>query len=162
MLGLFAFILIMVGAINWFCIGLLQFDFVAGLFGSQASIFSRIAYVAVGISAIIILFNLIKNKGKVVFNLTRLKTKFSKKKEESKVTQSQPETTPATAKNGAMESGSDMENIKSPNATTQNDLNIRFESLKNHMESSNDMAYPKSNAPSTQAIRNNDNHTNEY
>ena len=159
MLGLFAFILVMVGAINWFCIGLLQFDFVAGLFGSQASIFSRIAYVAVGISAIIILFNLIKNKGKVVFNLSKIKAKFSKKKEEAKVTQSQPETTPATAKNGAMESGADMGNINPQNQppSTEN-----FQSPTSQMESSNDMTYPKSNAPSTQAIRNNDNHTNEY
>ncbi len=159
MLSLFAFILVMVGAINWFCIGLLQFDFVAGLFGSQASIFSRIAYVAVGISAIIILFNLIKNKGKVVFNLSKIKAKFSKKKEEAKVTQSQPETTPATAKNGAMESGADMGN---PNIQNQSTSTENFQSPTSQMESSNDMAYPKSNAPSTQAIRNNDNHTNEY
>ena len=68
MLSLIAFILAIVGSINWFCIGLLQFDFVAGLFGSQSSIFSRIIYVAVGLSAFILLFNLIKNKGKITFD----------------------------------------------------------------------------------------------
>ena len=57
MLSLIAFILAIIGSINWFCIGLLQFDFVAGLFGSQSSIFSRIIYVAVGLSAFILLFN---------------------------------------------------------------------------------------------------------
>ena len=68
MLSLIAFILAIIGSINWFCIGLLQFDFVAGLFGSQSSIFSRIIYVAVGLSAFILLFNLIKNKGKITFD----------------------------------------------------------------------------------------------
>ena len=65
MLGIFSFIVLIIGALNWFCIGLLQFDFVAGLFGSQASIFSRIIYVAVGVSAFIVLSILIKNKGKM-------------------------------------------------------------------------------------------------
>ncbi len=76
MLALISFILVIVGAINWFCIGLLQFDFVAGLFGSQSSIFSRIVYIAVGLAALILLFNLIENKGKIKFNF--------KKKQENK------------------------------------------------------------------------------
>lgn len=80
MLGIFSFIVLIIGALNWFCIGLLQFDFVAGLFGSQASIFSRIIYVAVGVSAFIVLSILIKNKGKIVFNLSKIKEKFMKKK----------------------------------------------------------------------------------
>lgn len=82
MLGIFSFIVLIIGAVNWFFIGLLQFDFVAGLFGSQASIFSRIVYVAVGVSAFIILSILIKNKGKIVFNLSKIKEKFAKRKAE--------------------------------------------------------------------------------
>lgn len=68
MLTLISFIILMVGAINWFCIGLLQFDFVAGLFGSQSSIFSRIVYFIVGLSALVVLYNLISNRGRIVFD----------------------------------------------------------------------------------------------
>ena len=75
MLGLISFIAVIVGAINWFCIGLLQFDFVAGLFGSQSSIFSRIVYIAVGLGALILLFNLIENKGKIKFNFKKKQIK---------------------------------------------------------------------------------------
>lgn len=77
MLALISFILIMVGSVNWFCIGLLQYDFIAGLFGSQASIFSRIIYFAVGLAALVILYNLIVNKGKVVFNFKKKEVKSS-------------------------------------------------------------------------------------
>ena len=75
MLGLISFIVVIIGAINWFCIGLLQFDFVAGLFGSQSSIFSRIVYIAVGLGALILLFNLIENKGKIKFNFKKKQIK---------------------------------------------------------------------------------------
>lgn len=71
MLALISFILVMVGSINWFCIGLLQFDFVAGLFGSQSSIFSRIVYIAVGLGALMLIYNLIENKGKIKFNFKK-------------------------------------------------------------------------------------------
>ncbi len=71
MLALISFIVVMVGAINWFCIGLLQYDFVAGLFGSQSSMFSRIVYIAVGLGALVLLYNLIENKGKIKFNFKK-------------------------------------------------------------------------------------------
>ncbi len=71
MLALISFIAVIIGAINWFCIGLLQYDFVAGLFGSQSSIFSRIVYIVVGLGALILLFNLIENKGKIKFNFKK-------------------------------------------------------------------------------------------
>ena len=73
MLALFSLILVLVGCANWLCIGLLQFDFVAGLFGSQSNIFSRIVYVIVGIAAIILAVNIIKNKGRIAFNFKDLK-----------------------------------------------------------------------------------------
>jgi len=72
MLALFSLILVIIGCANWLCIGLLQFDFVAGLFGSQSNIFSRIVYVIVGIAAIILTVNIIKNKGKIGFNFKKL------------------------------------------------------------------------------------------
>lgn len=75
MIALISLILVLVGCANWLTIGLLQFDFVAGLFGSQANIFSRIVYVIIGVSAVIVCINLIKNKGKLTFNLKKLNKK---------------------------------------------------------------------------------------
>ena len=77
MLTLFALILVLIGCANWLTIGLLQFDFVAGLFGSQSNIFSRIVYVIVGVAAVVLTVNIIKNKGKLAFNFKKLN--FGKK-----------------------------------------------------------------------------------
>lgn len=75
MISLISFILAIIGCINWLSIGILQFDFVAGIFGSQSNIFSRIVYTLVGIAAVIVTFNLLKNKGKFVIS-------FKKKEDE--------------------------------------------------------------------------------
>jgi len=47
-----ALILMIVGAINWGLIGLLQFDLVASLFGGMSSIISRAIYTLVGAGGI--------------------------------------------------------------------------------------------------------------
>lgn len=65
MLKITAFILTIIGCINWLGIGMLQYDFVAGLFGTQANIFSRIIYTLVGVSAIYLTCVIIANKGKL-------------------------------------------------------------------------------------------------
>lgn len=59
------FILTILGGLNWFTIGILQYDFVAGIFGTQANIFSRLIYALVGMSAIYTLFMAIFHKGKI-------------------------------------------------------------------------------------------------
>lgn len=65
MLSILAFVLVMFGSLNWLCIGFFQYDIVAGLFGYQGSIFSRIIYIVVGICAIYLIFVIIKNKGRL-------------------------------------------------------------------------------------------------
>jgi uncharacterized membrane protein YuzA (DUF378 family) len=55
-LHMFAFILLVVGGLNWLLIGIFNFDLVAVLFGSM-SLLSRIVYVLVGVSAVFELFN---------------------------------------------------------------------------------------------------------
>ena len=65
MLRIVAFIITIVGGINWLAIGMLQYDFVAGIFGTQANLFSRIIYTLVGISAIYLTCVIIANKGKL-------------------------------------------------------------------------------------------------
>jgi uncharacterized protein len=47
-----ALILVIVGGLNWLLVGLFQYDLVAGIFGGQDAVVSRIVYVLVGISAI--------------------------------------------------------------------------------------------------------------
>ena len=65
MISIFAFIIVIFGSMNWLSIGFFQYDIVAGIFGFQGSIFSRLVYIVVGISAIYLLFSVIKNKGKI-------------------------------------------------------------------------------------------------
>lgn len=50
-----AFILLVVGGLNWLLVGLFAWD-IGSLFGGQAAMISRIVYVLVGLSAIFELF----------------------------------------------------------------------------------------------------------
>ena len=78
MLKIVAFILTILGGLNWLGIGMLQYDFVAGLFGTQANIFSRIIYTIIGVSAIYLTCVIIANKGK----LTTVDKKHKKAEQE--------------------------------------------------------------------------------
>lgn len=84
MITLLAFLIVLIGSINWLSIGMLQYDFIAGLFGYQASIFSRIIYILVGISSLILIFKAFKDKGKI--NLINFG--FKKNKEEKNLIKS--------------------------------------------------------------------------
>ena len=65
MFTVLAFILSTIGSINWLMIGLFQYDFIAGIFGFQASILSRVFYILFGISCFVLVFKLIKGKGSI-------------------------------------------------------------------------------------------------
>ena len=65
MLSIICYIIVMFGCVNWLSIGFFQYDIVAGLFGYQGSIFSRIVYIVVGICAIYLTYSVIKHKGKI-------------------------------------------------------------------------------------------------
>lgn len=60
-----AFALMIVGGVNWLMIGGLQYDFIAGVFGTQANIFSRILYVIFGVATVYILFVTLFGKGRL-------------------------------------------------------------------------------------------------
>ena len=45
-------ILVIIGAVNWGLIGLLRFDLVAMIFGSQSAVMSRIVYGLVGLAGL--------------------------------------------------------------------------------------------------------------
>ncbi len=53
-LWLIAFVLVVVGALNWGLVGLAQFDLVATLFGGSATVISRIVYSLVGIAGLLL------------------------------------------------------------------------------------------------------------
>jgi len=65
MFRIFAFALTCLGGLNWLMIGALQYDFVAGLFGTQANVFSRIIYVIIGVASMYILVVTIFSKGRL-------------------------------------------------------------------------------------------------
>ncbi len=81
MFRLFAFIFTCLGGLNWLMIGALQYDFVAGIFGTQANVFSRIIYVFIGVCSMYILVVTLFSKGRLkLFN-------YKKKKPAKKVTE---------------------------------------------------------------------------
>ncbi len=47
-----ALILVVIGAINWGCIGIFQFDLVAAIFGGVGTVWSRIIYTLVGLAGV--------------------------------------------------------------------------------------------------------------
>jgi uncharacterized membrane protein YuzA (DUF378 family) len=55
----FAFILVIVGGLNWGLVGVLDFNLVSTLFGDMSNL-SRIVYVLVGLSAVYLAVNLKK------------------------------------------------------------------------------------------------------
>ncbi len=82
MLTFIAFALSVAGCINWLLIGILQYDYIAGFFGFQASIMSRIFYVLFGIGAIYLVLRVIINKG--TFKVFERKKKKEKEEKRSK------------------------------------------------------------------------------
>lgn len=83
MFRLFAFLFTCVGGLNWLMIGALQYDFVAGIFGTQANVFSRIIYVFIGVCSIYILVVTLFSKGKLkLFGYKKKKPIKREEKEE--------------------------------------------------------------------------------
>ncbi len=50
-----AFILLVIGGLNWLLVGLFNWD-VGQLFGGQTAVISKIIYILVGLSALVIVF----------------------------------------------------------------------------------------------------------
>lgn len=84
MLSFISFVLVCIGSLNWFSIGVLQYDFVAGLFGSQSNIFSRLIYTLVGIASIVVIANMLKNKGKFTVSFKKANKEYSNYMEEKR------------------------------------------------------------------------------
>ncbi|HLD27630.1 MAG TPA: DUF378 domain-containing protein [Patescibacteria group bacterium] len=61
-LGLIAFILVVIGGLNWGLVGIFDFDLVAWIFGDMSTV-ARIIYILVGLAALYKLFGLKKYCG---------------------------------------------------------------------------------------------------
>lgn len=57
-----ALVIVIIGALNWLCIGIFGFDVVASIFGGQGALISRIVYTLVGIAGIWSITLLFKDK----------------------------------------------------------------------------------------------------
>ena len=123
MITLISLIIVAVGVANWFSIGAFQYDFVAGLFGSQANIFSRLIYVIVGIAGVFLAYSVIKNKGKVILKNKTDKELFTFNKKAKVTTESSKEI-------GEYDHNNDYEYNKTYNTESAKESNI-----DNHIQS---------------------------
>ena len=57
-----AYVLVLIGALNWGLVGIFGFDLVAALFGGQMSLISRIIYSLVGVAGLWSITLLFKEK----------------------------------------------------------------------------------------------------
>lgn len=55
-LHMIAFLLVIIGGLNWLLVGLFQWD-VGALFGGQMGTISRVIYVLVGLAALVLIFS---------------------------------------------------------------------------------------------------------
>ena len=78
MFNFIVFVITQIGAINWLCIGLFQFDFIAGIFGTQANFLSRFLYTIIGLCSIYLIIYVLIKKGNI--NLFGKKEKTKKQK----------------------------------------------------------------------------------
>lgn len=84
MLTFVSFIIVMIGSLNWFFIAAFQYDFVAGFFGTQASLLSRLVYFIIGMASFVLIAMVLKNKGKLKITENSFKQKFKKSESNKK------------------------------------------------------------------------------
>ena len=77
-----SFLIVLFGSINWLSIGMLQYDIIAGFFGTQSSMFSRIIYIIFGFAAIWLIVSAIRQRGKINIVKDRLPLKKLEENEE--------------------------------------------------------------------------------
>lgn len=82
MITFVSFLIVLFGSINWLSIGMLQYDIIAGFFGTQSNIFSRIIYILFGFSAIWLIISAVRQKGKINIVKDRLNLEKLENKED--------------------------------------------------------------------------------
>ena len=79
MITLISYFILLLGAFNWFSIGLMQYDFIAGIFGTQSSFLSRAIYIVVGFAGVWFIITTFLQKGKIKINENGFKRSTAKK-----------------------------------------------------------------------------------
>jgi len=72
MITLISIIMVLIGAINWLCVGLFRFDFVAWVCGGNATVAARIIYGLVGVAGVWITYALIAHRGRLNASLREI------------------------------------------------------------------------------------------
>lgn len=62
LLSKIAFILVLIGAVNWALVGFFKFDLVAALLGGMMSMPARLVYSLVGIAGLFLIYDILANK----------------------------------------------------------------------------------------------------
>ena len=81
MINLVVILILIIGGLNWAGIGFLQYDFIAGFFGTQASIFSRLIYIIIGMATIYFIYMAFKYRGNIKLVDRKGKGKINNQKE---------------------------------------------------------------------------------
>ena len=68
MITLISFFIVLLGTFNWLSIGLMQYDFVAGIFGTQSSFLSRAVYIVVGFAGVWLVIMAFVQRGRIKIN----------------------------------------------------------------------------------------------
>ena len=125
---MFNFVTLMIiisGAINWFCIGVFQFDIIAGIFGTQSHFFSRFVYTVIGLAGFWFLLVTLVKHGQL--SLFKPRTKKSKTATSNKEEKEEIETTNTDTSelddNNAINEEYDNETQTKNNTNTENENN---------------------------------------
>jgi len=62
MIDRISLLLVIIGALNWGCIGIFGFDVIGTLLGGQLSVFARIIYTIVGLAGLWSIYTLFRSK----------------------------------------------------------------------------------------------------
>ncbi len=139
MITLISFLVVLTGCMNWLCIGILQYDFIAGMFGSQANVFSRIVYGIFGLAALVMVYAAIKNKGEIMATGRRasdMELGFKRKKKESPTMSGDNTHSEAMTHNDTNTAHHDNNTIQHSNSTQNQQSEKTVQS--NHSENNNE------------------------
>ncbi len=148
MITLICFLLTIIGSINWLCIGLLQYDFVAGLFGSQANVFSRIIYAIIGLSSLVLIYAAIKTKGCIKCNGKKSsdqELKISKKKKQKESTENNVSDNNSQQNVNNSQSNVQQGNIQQTPPQNENNENIQ-QNQPSSEQNSQEQTHPENNS----------------
>ncbi len=149
MFNFISLIIIIVGAINWFCIGVFQFDLIAGIFGTQSHFFSRFIYTIIGLAGLWFLAYTLIKKGQ----LSLLPQKAKKSKTDSMRNENAKDSVNTTLEDNitsdtrttkSEESSVDSKDISNKQNATTSPQNITL-TISNDTPSSNSISNKSSN-----------------